>query len=1260
MGFLWFWLEFIASFFCNNEKTYNADVVYAPNSKYVGINGKALKIGGNMEPQVAAVIQQYPHQDLSPIFPTFLFLKHGLYASYADPRLQQCIGDHNRTTQADNWLNYRISQDSGYELQNGELKSCPLPNQPNITGAPCFSPFPGDNSDLSGEDVKAVYNSLPTQEHPNRTGYVVLDGDVLDVTSYLVASTNLIELPSNWSSRTFVADRMFLPLDLSILLYVKLGKDITDDVHKKYSTMYNDCLKLLFFKGIVESKRPQGCAGKNPALWATMGVGFLYFLIKMNLANLARVPFIQRLLFSPERPFITSRPTPYTIMMIPCYNEPRGTLKQTFESLARTCYDDSKKLLLFVCDGVTKNAHDAKETHLFLLESLGYSCTEEPTPRPYVSLGQKRRKPNYVKVYSGYYETGRNRVPYLVVVKVGNSKEISSERVPGNRGKRDSMVMIFGFLERCMNLANNLMTPLEYELFNQCYSVLGIDPRCFKYLLVTDADTQVHGDTVGKLVSRLENDRKMLAISGHIRPANPEQNITTMLQIFPLYLTYFTGLAYEACLSRVMSMNGGLAMYRIWLENADFGEEKWHMPEQHTFRNSKWPKTSDEILPPKDSWDDDTSFSTDTQSQLSLSRNTGILPCCIHPTVLREFALPQADTMHMQNVLLLGEEQYLSTVLLKSHPGHHLGFEPKAIGYVTLPTNFFALQGLQVRNIRSAFHNQLRMQRISWQLGFSYWILSSTELLDMIFSTPIIVYLYRVYIRAFNHGELSYYIIAGCFASLVVLHAFSFVMRRQFKYVLWFALYCLVSVPLYMIWFPLKALWCMDYAERWYDVWPRLGGKRVRLHGIVDDTKDNSEDSFESEPKNGTNEDKVPRMRLGEYDAEEARKSYRRAQLALDTNFIGFTALGNGKESIASRRTISKLNNSGQEALTLPQAREQDGLHNAHTTTIGKYQPPATTVDIHGRVTGSGKPRSVNNRLIFDNTDLLPPSSFNDDSPQTAPNPFADPLTTATDNPFDDGHAVDNDRHLYCGNERKNTVRHKPSYSQSSYYTNVTRTTKDDQPIYCGKDSNIVGNESTIPSSVASSGFAKMYDTEPPADVRLQNTDQPHDRQSVFSMASATHSFASSNLSMDPEATLEKTRRSTLHEPSIQDNDEGRSSALHGKFNLRIPRHSNASASSTRGLAIPTRSRHQPPTLPLLSSLAGSVSDNYVSEADCRAVLRNEIRAYLEEVNLNSTTRAQVKAHLFNVFGDKIEQDHETQMFIHDCIEEVTLEYLTR
>lgn len=900
----------------------------------------------------------------------------------------------------------------------------------------------------------------------------------MDVTAYLSGATTIIPLSSTLSSRSFAQNRMFLPLDITLFLYINLGRDITDYFDGNITenpSLYRNCLIHLFQKGVVPSHISSDCRRINPALWATMGVGLLYFLLKINLVYLSRVSFIQKFLFksSPENAsaFILQRSSsyqnlwPYTIIMVPCFAESSETLKQTLESVSRTTYDDARKLLLFVCDGVITNKEEQKETHTLLLEHLGYSGTDVPLSQPYTSLGQHNKKTNYARVYSGYYESGRNRVPYLVVVKMGQPQEETdfyqehmTTAPPGNRGKRDSLLLVFSFLERCTNLADNRITPLEYELFNQCYNVLGTDPRYFKYVMVIDADIQVQTDVLQKLVSRLEQDRQMLAVSGHVRPANPEENLMTMLQIFPAYLAFFSGLAYEACLRSVVSINGGLVMYKVWTE------------ETQSTQSDKWPKVSDEIIITNpfqdptnsrrgsiDSMSTTTTTATrqnDATSKYSIALATDTRLCCVHPTVLRSISMPQCNTMHMQNFLLLSEEKIIPIILLKSHPGHRLGFEPDAIGYATLPTNFFVLQGIQSRTLRASFHTQLETQRVSWQLGFGYWLLSTAQLVDMILSMPIMVYLYSVFVRAINQYGMAYVIIACSFSGLALLHIFLFMLRRQFRYIFWFVLYCLFSLPLFAIWFPLLSVWQSNYAENWYDTWPTIAGRRARLHGIIDHSR--HKQKYGDEKKRGDDDHEfvmVNRWKLSEYEVAEAKRLHQAAEAALDSNFVGFTGFANDSEVSVT---------------TPPVAQVRKGVHSTRYS-LDMYK-----------------------------------------------NPFADP----DDYPFE---------------ERT----HRPSHSQSSYMTYTSQPEK-----------IVMTDESTVLSSVNSSGFAKVPVEE---NKRISEEDQEMeqcDRASTLSISSNTFSVYTPE-EPPAEERLPRHRLVMYHnqrseEPQRKDLQEsGRNRAVH-------------------------------------------------------------------------------------------------------------------
>ena len=73
---------------------------------------------------------------------------------------------------------------------------------------------------------------------------------------------------------------------------------------------------------------------------------------------------------------------------------------------------------------------------------------------------------------------------YIVVVKVGKPTERSK---PGNRGKRDSQILVMNYLNHVHFDAP--MSPLELEIYHQMRNVIGIDPAFYEYLFTVDADT---------------------------------------------------------------------------------------------------------------------------------------------------------------------------------------------------------------------------------------------------------------------------------------------------------------------------------------------------------------------------------------------------------------------------------------------------------------------------------------------------------------------------------------------------------------------------------------------------------------------------------------------------------------------------------------------------------------------------------------------------------------------------------------------------
>lgn len=74
------------------------------------------------------------------------------------------------------------------------------------------------------------------------------------------------------------------------------------------------------------------------------------------------------------------------------------------------------------------------------------------------------------------------RTPTVVVVKCGTEAEAASEKKPGNRGKRDSQLILMNFFSRVTY--NDRMTPLDFDLFRKLHILMGVTPDYFEVCLM--------------------------------------------------------------------------------------------------------------------------------------------------------------------------------------------------------------------------------------------------------------------------------------------------------------------------------------------------------------------------------------------------------------------------------------------------------------------------------------------------------------------------------------------------------------------------------------------------------------------------------------------------------------------------------------------------------------------------------------------------------------------------------------------------------
>ena len=83
-----------------------------------------------------------------------------------------------------------------------------------------------------------------------------------------------------------------------------------------------------------------------------------------------------------------------TICQTPCYTEGEDSLRRTIDSLASLLYDDKRKSLFIICDGIIGSGND-RMTPRIVLDILGVNPRLDPESLLFKSIGEGSEQPNY-------------------------------------------------------------------------------------------------------------------------------------------------------------------------------------------------------------------------------------------------------------------------------------------------------------------------------------------------------------------------------------------------------------------------------------------------------------------------------------------------------------------------------------------------------------------------------------------------------------------------------------------------------------------------------------------------------------------------------------------------------------------------------------------------------------------------------------------------------------------------------------------------
>jgi chitin synthase len=330
--------------------------------------------------------------------------------------------------------------------------------------------------------------------------WVVIDGKIYDITNAL-------------KNGVFPQD------DLSIFTS-NLGLGPKASQANTVSSATQQCLELEYFVGFVDTRNNLQCMISENTLLALTAilcsVMFVKFLAALQLGALRR----------PEEQ------VRYTIIQIPCYTEGEESLKKTINSCAMLDYEDDKKLMFIIADGLIKGSGNDRMTPEIVLDILGVENSHERLTsdveiqrHDYVALGDGMNRLNKAKVFSGIYSYLTHNIPFVVVVKCGKESEM---RRPGNRGKRDSQLIVMNFLNKVFY--QRPMQPLEYEIYRHMKYRIGIPPEAYEFCLMVDADTEVLEDSLNRLIAVMAHDSKIMGLCGETTIGNEQDSWVTMIQ----------------------------------------------------------------------------------------------------------------------------------------------------------------------------------------------------------------------------------------------------------------------------------------------------------------------------------------------------------------------------------------------------------------------------------------------------------------------------------------------------------------------------------------------------------------------------------------------------------------------------------------------------------------------------------------------------------------------------------------------------------
>jgi chitin synthase len=600
---------------------------------------------------------------------------------------------------------------------------------------------------------------------------------VYDVTTYIKAINENQEPTLDEEERTYDNNpAAYLTPTLNKVIMNSLGGDATDLYEALFgSSEYIACLEEMFYTGLLDDEFDTFCYTLN----------IMMYCMLVFVATLMVIQFIASMIYicPRHRTYSEEDVMSPVMIMVPCYNEGDNELRKTIKSVLNTTYPDENKVLFMVADGLVTGNGEDMSTPEHLANILGFDIDEfEDDTFEYDCIGVVHTK-NRARVYHGILQKGHKFLKYISVVKCGLPEEATTSAKPGNRGKRDSQLVIMGYYNR-IHYGREL-TELDSAI-QRAMVDLNLQADMVRFLMAIDADTRVDTMSITHMVYGMDKKEKVLALCGETKVDNKASSWVTMIQVFEYYNSHHLKKAFEAAFGCVTCLPGCFTMYRII---ADDG--------------------------------------------------TPLLP---GDGVLYEYSRNDIETLHEKNLYHLGEDRMLTTLLLKYYPDRSLTFIPEATCWTIVPHTFRILLSQRRRWINSTVHNMFELLRVNTMCGVCCVSMKVVVFIDliatMILPASYVYAMYLLFLVFFEDLPVSTVLLI-LYAIIMGVQVVVFILRSRWEYLWWFLVYFTIGLPVFYLVLPVYSFWNMDDFS-WGKTRAVGGSAAANAEGEVEDDDDES------------------------------------------------------------------------------------------------------------------------------------------------------------------------------------------------------------------------------------------------------------------------------------------------------------------------------------------------------------------------------------------------------------------------------------